>query len=73
MVIHGGIDGFSQLVVFLNLALDNSATVFQPFTRACHEIGIPSRVRTDHGLENVDIVTFMVAHRGPNRGSIITG
>lgn len=74
MVIHGGIDGFSRAIVFLRLALDNKAsTAFIPFADACHEFGIPSRIRTDHGLENIDIAAFMIAQRGPNRGSVITG
>ncbi|XP_052088233.1 uncharacterized protein LOC127734689 [Mytilus californianus] len=74
MVIHGGIDGYSRMLTFLNLALDNKAsTTFQPFANACQEFGVPSRVRTDHGRENLDIATFMIAHRGADRGSIITG
>ncbi|CAG2214990.1 unnamed protein product [Mytilus edulis] len=74
MVIHGGIDGFSRMVTFMNLALDNkAATALEPFVRGCQEFGVPSRVRTDHGRENLDIATFMLTHRGANRGSIITG
>lgn len=74
MVIHGAIDGFSRMVTYLNIVLDNSArTALKPFLKACEEHGIPSRVRTDHGLENLDIATFMIAHRGVGRGSIITG
>lgn len=73
-MIHGGIDGYSRLIVYLNVALDNTAaTAFAPFANACQEFGVPSRVRTDHGLENTDIGAFMIAHRGPDRGSIITG
>ncbi|CAG2204423.1 unnamed protein product [Mytilus edulis] len=49
MVIHGGIDGFSRMVTFKNLALDNEeATALEPFVRGCQEFGAPSRVRTDH-------------------------
>ncbi|CAC5395567.1 unnamed protein product [Mytilus coruscus] len=74
MVIHGGIDGFSRMVTFINLALDNkAATALEPFVQGCQEFGVPSRVRTDHGRENLDIATFMITHRGANMGSIITG
>ena len=35
--------------------------------------GIPQRVRSDKGLENVAIADFMIKNRGTDRGSMITG
>ena len=43
------------------------------FRQSIAEFGIPSRVRSDKGGENVLVCQFMVAHRGPGRGSHIAG
>ena len=37
------------------------------------EFGIPSRVRSDKGGENILVCYFMVSHRGPGCGSHIAG
>ena len=73
-VVHGGIDGFSRLCVYLACATNNrAATVKDLFLTATEEFSWPSRVRSDHGMENVEVARLMVARRGTGRGSHITG
>ena len=76
IVVHGGIDGYSRLIVFLNAATNNNAdTVLECFLRGVSSYGLPSRVRCDKGGENVKVSEYMLTHpnRGPGRGSCITG
>ena len=76
VVIHGGIDGFSRMVTFLQASTNNKArTVLSAFQAAVDEHGLPSRIRTDRGGENVLVAQYMLEHpqRGPGRGSVITG
>ena len=74
IVIHGGNNGYSRLVTYLLVATNNQAeTAFRAFQTGVKEYGVPSRVRTDKGGENVQIAEFMIMRRGSNRGSIITG
>lgn len=73
-VIHGGIDGFSRLPMYIKVASDNTAeTAFSAFESGVAEFGVPERVRTDKGLENLKIAEFMLRSRGLDRGSHITG
>jgi hypothetical protein len=73
-VIHGGIDGFSRLIVYLQSSNNNYATtVKQNFVKAVQKYGLPRRVRSDKGGENVDVCRFMLERRGLNRGSFIAG
>ena len=75
-IIHGGIDGYSRIIVFLKANTNNeAATVFQLFLGAVEKYGLPSRVRTVKDGANVDIARYMLSHslRGPDRGSHITG
>lgn len=55
-MIHGGIDGYSRLIVFLHANTNNRAsTVFDLFQKAVQTYGLPSGVHTDKGGENVDV------------------
>ncbi len=74
IVIHGGIDGYSCLIVFLRASNNNrSSTVMNCFLIAVARYGVPSRVITDHGGENNDVCVMMNIFRGSERGSAIRG
>ena len=63
MVIHGGIDGYSRLIMFLRVASNNRAhTVLRAFLQAVNKFGLPCRVRMDIGGENVKVAQFMIKH-----------
>ena len=48
MVIHGAIDGYSRLPVYLKCSANNRAdTVLGYFREAVHTYGLPLRVRTE--------------------------
>ncbi|KAL0970155.1 hypothetical protein UPYG_G00238050 [Umbra pygmaea] len=73
-VVHGGIDGFSRMITFLTAATNNRATtVLGSFLGAINRFGLPSRVRSDMGGENIEVAQFMVINRGEGRQSHITG
>ena len=71
-MIHGGVDGFSRSVVLTITDLKQFWTVL---FKAVQTYGLPSRVRSDRGRENVGISLFMLNHsqQGPGRGSMLVG
>ena len=77
IVIHGDIDGYSILPVFLQVSTNNcSDTVLQCFLEGIRYYGLPSRVRCDRGRENVLLSQFVLTHHpqcGPVCNSCITG
>ena len=74
VVIHGGIDGYSRVVTYLQASTNNSAeTAFNAFMEGVRSYNLPSRVRTDKGGENNLIAEYMVRERGAGRGSVIMG
>ena len=73
-IIIGGIDGYSRLPVMLECRDNNkSDTILASFLGAVEKFGLPSRIRTDQGSENVGIVDYVISRRGTDRGSAITG
>ena len=74
LVIHAAIDGFSRLITYIKCSDNNRAeTVLGCFMDATEEYGIPSRIQTDYGGENIGLWRFMLHSRGHGRGSYIAG
>ena len=73
MVIHAAIDGYSRLITFCHCSPNNkSATVLQLFNQAVVKYGLPPKVRTDHGIENVHVWERMYSAR-QNSNAVIIG
>ena len=47
--------------------------MYNLFLKAVERFGLPSRVRSDQGKENIMVAHHMIEHRGINRGSMIVG
>ena len=76
LVVHGCIDGYSRRIIYLHCSDNNCAsTVKSLFVDGVRDCGLPKRVRSDRGGENVQVARFMLEHpsRGPESGSFITG
>ena len=74
IVIHGFIDGKTRLVVGIRAHNNNrAATVLNLFLDCISVHGTPSRVRGDHGTENVEVAAWMEENQGQGRGSYIWG
>ena len=73
LVTHVCIDGKTRLVLYISCRDNNKAeTVLSLFETAVQTTGT-SRVRSDYGMENYYVASYMIQNRGAGRGSIITG
>ena len=73
LVTHGCIDGYSRTITYLHCSTNNTAaTVLSLFTSAVETYGLPQKVRSDLGGENIDVWRYMIAQHG-NERVVITG
>ena len=63
-VIHGDIDGYTRTIVFLTCSTNNlAATVISSFYETTCAYGVPDKVQSDLGGENIDVWRYMVEQR----------
>lgn len=73
-VTHCFTDGKSRVVPAVRVSTNNlGSTVVQVFWEGVGTHGLPSRVRGDHGVENLLLAHLMDELRGAGRGSYIFG
>ncbi len=74
IVIHAFVNGKSHLVTRIQASNNNRGTmVLLLFHRCRSKHGTPSRLRGDHGTENLCIVEWMLENRGLGCGLYIFG
>ena len=67
-------DGYSRLIIHAHCADNNRAhTDLEQFEQGVAKYGLPSRVRSDFGMGNIDVAGYMLENRGLGRGRIIAG
>ena len=72
-VVHAAIDGYSRVITFCRCSTNNKAdTVLELFQEAIERYGLPLRVRTDHGVENVRVWEYMLRARA-NSNAVVVG
>lgn len=64
---HGGIDGYSRVVVYLKASTNNMASTVLDLFRASIQIyHYPRHIRTDYGTENVEVAQHMLGIYDPD-------
>ena len=71
-MIHCFIDGHSRFVTGIRVHTNNRAeTVLTLFLETTERHGVPSRVRGDHGTENLRVAAWMEAASGKSALSLM--
>ena len=74
LVIHGCIDGYSRFIIYLHCCNNNKAeTVKAQFLRSVSTFFWPRRVRSDHGMENIEVACEVLKKFGTSSKPFLTG
>ena len=74
LTVHGGIDGYSRVIIYLKCSSNiRATTIYESFLGAVAVYHLPSRVRSDQGGENTLVAQHMIERRGADRNSMIVG
>ena len=74
LVVHGGIDGYYRAIIFLTCHTNNRApTVLNAFREGMEKYGLPAKVRTDHGGENIEVWRMMLDEHDVGEKCVIVG
>ena len=74
LINHVCVHEYSRIIIYAHCCNNNKAdTVLGQFVGGMNSYGLPSRVRSDFGMENFKVAEFMLEQRGCDRGSITTG
>lgn len=71
-VTHAAVDRFSRTIVYIKCT-DKSETVLQQFLSGVENFGLPLRVRSDHGGENIEVWRYMLMAYSGDVSHVITG
>ena len=71
MVTHGGIDGHSRMITYLECSNNNRSTVYNYFLRTVRLHGLPSRLRCYQKCENCMVAQHVIDH-WHRTGSVIS-
>ena len=71
-MVHGGIDGYSRVITFLKCHTNNRAeTVLSSFQQGVERYGLPKKVHSDHGGENINVWHYMMTTHGHHQCVIV--
>ena len=74
LVIHGAVDGYSRKIMYLVCATNNEAdTVVHNFSNAVCSFGLPDKVRSDKGGENVQVWRYTLHYHEMDPACVVIG